>query len=135
MNRIEADAVEVATWAIGVKAFRPGGGGTYREILYNNIEAQYGEALNFTVDQQVWGKITDQRLISHLESGKVAVIHVAGHFMCVTGYNPETGLYHVLESAVSSKRGLAGDSWVDAAKMSSGNTNVDWFVLLSPRAG
>ncbi len=134
MNHIEADAVEVAEWAIGIKAFRPGGGGTYREILYNNIEAQYGEKLGFTLGAQIWGKITDQRLIDHLLSGGVAAIHVKGHFMAVTGYNPETGLYHVLESAVNpSKRGLEGDSWVTAAKMSSGYTNVDWFVLISPR--
>ena len=134
MNHIEADAVEVAEWAIGIKAFRPGGGGTYREILYNNIEAQYGEKLQFTLGPQIWGKITDQRLIDHLLSGGVAAIHVKGHFMAVTGYNPETGLYHVLESAVNpTKRGLEGDSWVTAAKMSSGYTNVDWFVLISPR--
>lgn len=133
MNRIEADAVEVAEWAISVKAFRPGAGGTYREILYNNIEAQYGEELNFTLGGQIWGKITDSRLTDHLQTGGAAVIHVSGHFMAVTGYDAQTGLYHVLESAVSDKRGLEGDSWVDADKMSTGNTKVDWFVLISPR--
>lgn len=133
MNHSEADAVEVAEWAIGIKAFRPGAGGTYREILYNNIEAEYGEKLNFTLNGQIWGKITDTRLTNHLLTGGVAVIHVSGHFMAVTGYDPETGLYHVLESAVSSKRGLEGDSWVSAAKLTSGYTNVDWFVLISPR--
>lgn len=132
MNRIEADAVEVAEWAIGIKAFRPGAGGTYREILYNNIEEEYGEALNFTLGGQIWGKITDTRLTDHLQTGGVAVIHVPGHFMAVTGYDASTGLYHVLESAVSDKRGLEGDSWVDADKMSTGKTKVDWFVLLSP---
>ncbi|MBR3630067.1 MAG: hypothetical protein IKN55_06305 [Oscillospiraceae bacterium] len=134
LNHNEADAVEVAQWAYDIKAYRPGGAGTYREIFYNHVEDTFGEALNVTVGQQIWGKITDSRLVDHLISGGVAVIHVAGHFMCVTGYNTETGLYHVLESAVSSKRGLEGDSWVTASKMSSGNSNVDWFVLLSDRS-
>ena len=133
LNHNEADAVEVAQWAYDIKAYRPGGAGTYREIFYNNVEQTFGEALNVTINQQIWGKITDSRLVDHLISGGVAVIHVAGHFMCVTGYNTETGLYHVLESAVSSKRGLEGDSWVTASKMSSGNSNVDWFVLISDR--
>ena len=133
LNRNEADAVEVATWAYSINAYRPGAGGTYREILYNNIEQEYGEKLHFTLNGQIWGKITDSRLKNHLLGGGVAVIHVSGHFMAVTGYNPETGLYHVLESACSKKRGLEGDSWVTAEKMSSGYTNVDWFVLISNR--
>ena len=134
LNHNEADAVEVAQWAYDIKAYRPGGAGTYREIFYNNVEQTFGEALNVTIGQQIWGKVTDSRLVDHLINGGVAVIHVAGHFMCITGYNVETGLYHVLESAVSSKRGLEGDSWVTASKMSSGNSNVDWFVLISDRS-
>lgn len=133
LNHNEADAVEVAQWAYDIKAYRPGGSGTYREILYNNVEEKYGEELGFTLNGQIWGKVTDSRLTNHLLSGGVAVIHVSGHFMAITGYNAETGLYHVLESACSTKRGLEGDSWVTAQKMTSGYTNVDWFVLISNR--
>ncbi|MCR5718840.1 MAG: hypothetical protein K6F80_07390 [Oscillospiraceae bacterium] len=133
LNGRKADAVEVAYWAIDVGAFRPGYDGTTRKIFYDNVEQQYGETLNFTLGGQYWGSISDPLLQSHLQSGGVAVIHVKGHFMAVTGYDQRTGLYHILESYESNTRGLAGDSWVDAYKMSEGNTNVDWYVLISKR--
>jgi hypothetical protein len=65
--------------------------------------------------------------------GGVAVIHVPNHFMAVVGYDPDSGLYHVLESSESNSRGLEGDSWVTADKLSDGNTKVDWFVLIDNR--
>ena len=51
--------------------------------------------------------------------------------MAITGYNSSNKTYHVIESAVYSGRGLQADSWVSASKMSSGNTNVDWYALIS----
>ena len=134
LNEKKADAVEVAQWAISVDAYRPGNGGTYRSILYDNIEQRYGEELGFTLGGQFYGMISDARLQQHLMGGNVAVIHVPNHFMAVIGYNPETMLYHVLESCESDSRGLLGDSWVTADKLSNGKTKVDWYVLIVNRS-
>ena len=133
LNQNEANAIEVAYWAISVDAYRPGNGGTYRAKLYDNIEQRYGQELGFTLGGQYTGTITDARLQQHLTSGNVAVIHVPNHFMAVVGYDPATGLYHVLESCESNSRGLEGDSWVTADKLSTGKTKVDWYVLIFNR--
>ena len=133
LNGNRPDAIQVAEWAMSVGAYAPGYGGTTRDKLYNNIEKRYGAELGFTLGPQCWGTIEDTRLQNHLMTGNVAVIHVPGHFMAAVGYDPATGLYHILESAESDSRGLEGDSWVGAAKMSVGNTKVDWFVLIYNR--
>ena len=134
LNRSEPDAVEVAKWAIGVGAYQPGVSGTTSAIFYRYVEDEYGEQFHFHVDGRYDGvTIRDDRLINHLLNGGVAIVNVPGHFMACTGYDPETGLYHILESACSSSRGLEGDSWVSAEKLSSGGTQVGLFVLLSNR--
>ncbi|MDE6034944.1 MAG: DUF3597 domain-containing protein [Ruminococcus sp.] len=125
LNGKKADAQEVGQWAVNVGAFKPGSGGTYREPFYNKVQNAYGSRLGFKVDGQYWGSVTNSRLINHLRNGGVAVIHVPSHFMAITGYS--NGNYHVIESASR----LPGDSWQSANKLSSGNTKVDWFVLLS----
>ena len=131
LNGTKADAKEVATWAVNNGSYRPGKGGLYRDAFYNNVQSAYGSKYGFKLDGKYNGGVRDSRLINHLRNGGVAVIHVSGHFMAVTGYN---GNYHVIESAVWSGRGLSADSWVTASKLSSGNTKVDWFVLISRNA-
>ena len=133
LNEKKPDAVEVAYWAISIDAYRPGNGGTMRAKLYDNIEQRYGEELGFRLGGQFYGTIEDARLQQHLTSGNVAVIHVPNHFMAVIGYDPYTRLYHVLESCESESRGLLGDSWVTADKLSNGKTKVDWYVLIYNR--
>ncbi|MDE6679663.1 MAG: InlB B-repeat-containing protein, partial [Ruminococcus sp.] len=134
LNGNTPDAVEVATWAVNNGSYQPGNGGMYRQAFYNNVQSAYGDRFNFKIDGQYYGKITDTRLINHLKSGGVVAIHVSNHFMAVTGYNSSNNTYHVIESAVYSGRGLQADSWVSASKMSSGNTNVDWYALISNKS-
>lgn len=131
LNGNKPDAVEVATWAVNNGSYQPGNGGVYRQAFYKKIQSAYGEKFNFKIDGQYYGKVTDARLINHLKNGGVAAIHVYDHFMAITGYNASNNTYHVIESAVYSGRGLQADSWVSASKMSSGNTNVDWYALIS----
>lgn len=131
LNGNKPDAVEVATWAVSIGAYQPGNGGVYRETLYKNIQSKYGDTFKFSIDGYYSGKVTDSRLINHLNNGGVAAIHVYNHFMAITGYNAANQTYHVIESAVYSGRGLQADSWVSASKLSSGNTNVDWYALIS----
>ena len=131
LNGGEIDAVELATWAVNNGSYQPGNGGLFRQTFYNKIEEGYGSSYGFKIDGQYYGTISDSRLITHLQNGGVAAIHVYNHFMAVTGYNASNGTYHVIESAVYSGRGLAADSWVSASKLSSGLTDVDWYALIS----
>lgn len=131
LNGSKIDAKSLATWAVGNGSYQPGNGGLYRQTFYNKIQAGYGSSYGFKIDGQYYGTISDSRLITHLQNGGVAAIHVSNHFMAVTGYNANNGTYHVIESAVYSGRGLAADSWVTASKLSSGLTDVDWYALIS----
>ena len=134
LNGNSPDAIEIATWAVNNGSYQPGNGGMYRQSFYNQVQSAYGDKFNFKIDGQYYGKVTDSRLINHLKSGGVAAIHVYNHFMAITGYNASNNTYHVIESAVYSGRGLQADSWVSASKMSSGNTNVDWYALISNKS-
>ena len=131
LNGNEIDAVNIAAWAVDNGSYQPGNGGMYYLSFYNMVQSGYGELFNFRIDGQYYGRITDQRLIEHLKNGGVAAIHVYGHLMAVTGYDESNNMYHVIESAVSSTRELEPDSWVPAEKMCTGNTNVDWYALIS----
>lgn len=131
LNGNAIDAVNIAAWAVENGSYQPGNGGMYYLSFYNTVESGYGELFNFRIDGHYNGRITDQRLVNHLKNGGVAAIHVYGHLMAVTGYNEISNTYHVIESAVSSTRGLEPDGWVPAEKMCSGNTNVDWYALIS----
>ena len=130
LNSTEIDAIEFAEWAAGTGGYRPGNGGTYATILYPKLEAAWGERAHFKMLGYYDGGIRSTRLMNHLKSGGVAVIHVYNHFMAVTGYDEENDLYHVIESACSTARGLEGDSWVTAEKLSEGRTKSDWYALL-----
>ena len=131
LNGSKIDAKSLATWAVNNGSYQPGNGGLYRQAFYNNVQAGFGSTYGFKIDGQYYGTISDSRLITHLQNGGVAAIHVSNHFMAVTGYNASNGTYHVIESAVYSGRGLQADSWVSASKLSSGATDVDWYALIS----
>lgn len=131
LNGSKIDAKSLATWAVDNGSYQPGNGGLYRQAFYNKIQAGYGSSYGFKIDGQYYGTISDSRLITHLQNGGVAAIHVSNHFMAVTGYNASNGTYHVIESAVYNGRGLQADSWVTASKLSSGSTDVDWYALIS----
>ncbi len=132
LNGTIADAYEVADWAVNIGGYRPGAGGTYRYPFYQQVEEAFGERYGFRVDGYYTGAVTDEVLIDHLKNGGVAVVNVPWHFMTITGYNEENETYHVLECAVDMpKRGLEADSWATAETMSTGRTEVGWYVLLS----
>ena len=130
LNGRKMDMDNLATWASGKGYYRPGSGGTFRDPFYPQATAVYGAAYRFTSNGSYWGNVTDTRLMNWVGSGKVAVIHVSGHFMALTGYNSKTKKYRVLESAVSSSRGLSAESWVTPAKLLSGKSKVDWYYLI-----
>ncbi|MBR3420339.1 MAG: InlB B-repeat-containing protein [Oscillospiraceae bacterium] len=131
LNSRKVDVVELATWAVDIGALRPGAGGTYRDILYKHIEEKWGAEYGFTLGTQQLGTVRDEEFIEHLKNGGVAVLYVPGHFIAVTGYDEVYQTYHVIESAVSAKRGLEPDGWVTADKLTDGGTNGTWYVLIS----
>lgn len=132
LNGTIADAYEVADWAVDIGGYRPGAGGTYRYPFYQQVEEIFGDRFGFHIEGYYTGAVTDEVLIEHLKNGGVAVVNVPWHFMAITGYNEEDETYHVLECAVDmEKRGLEPDSWQTAETMSTGRTEVSWYVLLS----
>lgn len=133
LNGCLPDAARIGQWAMRIGAYRPSERGTYREILYDNVEREFGEELGFRVVGQHYGTIADDRLVCHLQSGGTSVVHVPDHFLALVGYDRQAASYHVIESRVSLSRRLRRDSWVDADKLSSGPTCVDWYALLEAR--
>ena len=132
LNSTELDAIEVAEWARDNGTYTPGHGGTNAPKMVTYVQEKWGEAAHFQLKDAFYSnvkKVKDERLISHLKAGGVAQIHVKNHYMAIIGYDEENALYHVIESACSSSRGLAGSSWVTAEKMMSDNTSADWFAL------
>ena len=110
----------------------PGGGdGVLSRSGFFNTLSSYSDTYNFTMGEGQKGGVSSTSLINHLKNGGVAVAHVDNHFIAIVGYNQNNKNYHVIESFVSNKRNLADDSWVSASKLKSGNTNVDWFILIS----
>lgn len=133
LNGNPPDAVRIGQWAMRIGAYRPNEKGTYRKVLYDNVEQEFGEELGFRVTGQFYGTIADERLADHLLSGGTAVAHVPNHFLALVGYDPQAASYHVIDSKVSLRRRLRRDSWVAADKLLSGPTCVDWYVLLEKR--
>lgn len=133
LNGSLPDAVCIGQWAMRIGAYQPGEKGTYRTILYDNVEREFGEELGFRVAGQFWGTVADDRLTDHLLLGGTAVCHVPNHFLALVGYDPQASSFHVIESKVSLRRCLKRDGWVGAEKLSSGYTCVDWYVLLEKR--
>lgn len=131
LNGTITNAYDVAEWAVGIGAYRPGSGGTYRDPFYANVEEKFGQQLGFHVEGTYSGKITDERMKEHLKNGGTAVINVPWHFMAVSGYNEENDTFHILECAPNNNRKLEHDSWVDAKTMCTGRTEVYWYALLS----
>lgn len=131
LNGCLPDAARIGQWAMRIGAYRPDERGTYRTILYDNVEREFGEELGFRVVGQHWGTIADDLLAGHLLSGGTAVVHVPDHFLALVDYDPQDALYRVIESRVSLRRCLRQDSWVGAEKLSSGFACVDWYVLLA----
>lgn len=134
------DVVELATWAHNNGMYNvTGADGTYRTSFYHRARERYGEKFGFTIDCDTdesgyWSTASDARLKNHLIGGGTAVIHVYNHFMCLVGYNPSNGMYHLYDCAPADRRGTnvnGGDLWVSEAKLSSGLTDIDWFCLVS----
>ncbi|MCQ2416961.1 MAG: dockerin type I repeat-containing protein [Oscillospiraceae bacterium] len=131
LNSTVLEPTELAEWGIKNKGYRPGSGGLYRDDFYKNVEEEWGEKASFHIEAKQYGTVKDAALKNHLKNGGTAVIHVTGHFMALSGYNQSADMFHVLESAVSSSRNLAADSWVTSEKLQTGKTAVDWYVLFS----
>lgn len=131
---------EVASWAHSINAFNvTGDEGTYRTVLYPQVEEKYGKAYGFTVDCDTadtgyWEGSGSATLKNHLENGGVAVGHVPGHFIAVVGYDRSVNKFHVYDSYATNGRGTnsnGGDVWVTQSRFATGQLCLDWFCLLN----
>lgn len=143
------DPLEIADWAYeyksgGVRAYS-GDVGTYRELLYPNVEAVFGSKYGFKiVDTGTYGKVSDAKFINHLKNGGTAVVHVKGHFMSVVEYDEASGKFLLWDNCAGDGRGghragathKAGD-WLTADQLEGGLNKeyltVDWYCLVSSR--
>jgi len=134
------DVPALASWAKSIGAYnKTGNEGTYRDVLYANVEAKYGSTYNFRVIGTQYASVASSALKNHLaQENGVAVAHVSNHFIAIVDYKSSTNQFRVFESYVSSTRTLtAGDSWVSESTLNSSNTTaaantkVDWFALLT----
>ncbi len=137
------DIVDCANWAYSVKGFNyySNSLGTYRDTFYNKVEAKYGAEYGFTVDcgpngSGYWLGATNTQLQNHLANGGVAIGHIPGHFIAIVDYNPETKMFHVLDSAPAAYRGTSsnrGDVWLSLTHLTTDTYEykLDWFCLLT----
>ena len=51
--------MRIGQWAMRIGAYRPGEKGTYRKVLYDNVEQELGDELGFHVAGQHFGTIAD----------------------------------------------------------------------------
>lgn len=129
------DPIVMADWAHAIGAYN-GNDGTYREILYSRVEAQFGAQYNFKVDNTgVWGSVRDTLLQNHLINGGVAVANVYNHFIALVAYNPEARAYLVYDSAfVNTNRPTTqyGD-WLSIEDLDGNYWAMDvyWYCLIS----
>ncbi|MCH5303635.1 MAG: hypothetical protein J1E41_02115, partial [Ruminococcus sp.] len=130
---------DVASWAHSINAFNvTGSEGTYRTVLYPNVEEKYGDTYGFTVDCSTgtgyWEGSDSTTLKNHLNGGGVAVGHVPNHFIAIVGYDSIENKFHVYDSYATNARGTntnGGDVWVTQSQLASGQLCLDWFCLLS----
>lgn len=132
LNGYRPNPNTVAKWALSINAYNKNLG-LYRDVFYGNIQKKYGSTYKFKVGTKKYANVEDTTLINALKNQKkVAVAHVKNHFIAIVNYRVKnnTKQYYVIESAVSNTRGLSATGWVSANKLKSGNTKVDWFVVL-----
>lgn len=132
LNGYRPNPNTVAKWALSKNAYDKNLG-LYRDVFYDNIQKKYGSIYKFKVVTKKYANVEDTTLINALRNQKkVAVAHVKNHFIAIVNYRVKNNIkqYYVIESAVSNTRGLSATGWVSANKLKSGNTKVDWFVVL-----
>ena len=118
----KTDLVELSNWAHEAGLFNaPGVPGCYRSVFYHAGET-HGATYGFTATKFLYGDIYDKQLLSHLEKGGTAALHVPGHFMAVIDYDAENGLFLVIDP-------LPGDyGRYDRRRKGVTHTGGDWLT-------
>lgn len=132
---IRLDVTEVASWAYQIGAYnRDGNEGTYRVPFYDNVISKYGNYCNIELSGYKYGTIYDSELKNHLANGGVAVAHVYGHFIAISGYDASSNSFYIIDSAVTRGRGLPANGWISASSIANNSkSKVDWFALLKSK--
>ena len=136
LNGKKVDVEELGTWAKSVGAWKPGNGGGYRDVFYGKVESKFGSKYGFKITNKgTYSSVSNSTLKKHLQNGGVAVGHVTNHFIALVDYDSSNDKFFVVDSYVTSDRGLPSADWVTSnyLKTHSGAT-VDWFALISSAA-
>lgn len=125
---------ELFDWAYSTGGF--GSSGTYRDIIYPNLQAAFGAQYGFTVGTRKYAKVTDAAFISHIQNGGVAIVHVYRHFMCIADYDPVSGRFLLIDSAPNwARESSISGNWMTADELEGGIESerfvIDWWCLLS----
>lgn len=139
LNGYKADLVEVCEWAHDAGLYNPSGvNGVYRSV-YQHAGKQLGRTYGFSATEFRYGNIKTKELLSHLQNGGTAAIHVEGHFMAAVGYDPATERVLVLDPLPGDvgrydrrRKGVThtGGDWLTFETLSAGYVKVDGYVLL-----
>ena len=132
LNGNKADIQELGSWAKSIGAWKPGSGGGVRDVFYKNVEEKFGSKYGFTITNKgTYSNVNNSTLKNHLKSGGVAAAHVDGHFIALVDYNSSTDKFFVIESYVTSSRGLPAAGWVTSNYLQTQDrATVDWFALI-----
>ena len=133
LNGKKVDVEELGSWAKSIGAWKPGSGGGFRGTFYKNVQSKFGSKYGFKIaDQGTYSSVNNSTLKKHLQNGGVAVGHVTNHFIALVDYDSSADKFFVVDSYVTSKRGLPSADWVTSKYLQTHtDATVDWFALIS----
>ena len=123
------DVMELADYAVD-KHYRVEGSGT-REEVFAAFARRFGKKYGFAWDGHS-NKL--KTLKKKLKEGKVAVVYVPGHYVCISAYDEKTDRYLLLDSNCLPKRKDTpyGD-WIKADRLKEGSLQSQGYYFYKLR--
>ena len=125
LNGQYMDVMELANYAVK-KNYRIVGSGT-DDGIFKAAAKKYGKKYGFAWDG---GSGSIDVLKKKLKAGDTAIVHVQGHYVCISDYNKKTKKYLLLDSNYLPKRATSafGD-WIKVDRLLSGALESQYFYF------
>ena len=125
LNGQYMDVMELANYAVK-KNYRIVGSGT-DDGIFKAAAKKYGKKYGFAWDG---GSGSIDILKKKLKAGDTAIVHVQGHYVCISDYNKKTKKYLLLDSNYLPKRATSafGD-WIKVDRLLSGALESQYFYF------
>lgn len=125
LNGQYMDVMELANYAVK-KNYRIVGSGT-NDGIFKAAAKKYGKKYGFAWDG---GSGSIDVLKKKLKAGDTAIVHVQGHYVCISDYNKKTKKYLLLDSNYLPKRATSafGD-WIKVDRLLSGALESQYFYF------